>query len=57
MEEELQPKAKQCWFSFHKELQTGWSSGGIKRFIQTHSERKEFPVRLLKNWPLAELGS
>jgi hypothetical protein len=40
LEERLQPKAKPCWVTFHKGEVTGWSSGGMKRFVQLHSERK-----------------
>ncbi|CZR53579.1 uncharacterized protein PAC_03459 [Phialocephala subalpina] len=40
LEERLKPKVKPCWFSFHKGMETGWSSGGMKRFMQVHSERK-----------------
>lgn len=40
LEERLQPKTKPCWFTFHKGTETGWSSGGMKRFVQVHSERK-----------------
>jgi hypothetical protein len=40
LEERLQPKVKPCWVTFHKGEVTGWSSGGMKRFVQLHSERK-----------------
>ncbi len=40
LEERLQPKVRPCWVTFHKGEQTGWSSGGMKRFLQLHSERK-----------------
>ncbi|KUJ08952.1 uncharacterized protein LY89DRAFT_690522 [Mollisia scopiformis] len=40
LEERLKPRVRPCWFSFHKGQETGWSSGGMKRFLQMHSERK-----------------
>ncbi len=40
LEERLQPRVKPCWVTFHKGTETGWSSGGMKRFVQLHSERK-----------------
>ncbi|PMD38644.1 hypothetical protein L207DRAFT_634675 [Hyaloscypha variabilis F] len=40
LEDRLQPKVRPCWVTFHKGEQTGWSSGGMKRFLQLHSERK-----------------
>jgi hypothetical protein len=40
LEERLQPKVKPCWFTFHKGAPTGWSSGGLKRFVTMHTERK-----------------
>lgn len=41
LEERLQPRVKPCWVTFHKGKETGWSSGGMKRFVQVHSERKQ----------------
>lgn len=40
LEERLHPKVKPCWFTFHKGSETGWASGGLKRFVKVHSERK-----------------
>ena len=40
MEERLNPKVKPCWVTFHKGRESGWSSGGMKRFVQVHSERR-----------------
>jgi len=40
LEERLQPRVKPCWVTFHKGEETGWSSGGMKRFVQLHSDRK-----------------
>ncbi|KAE9362845.1 hypothetical protein N431DRAFT_391394 [Stipitochalara longipes BDJ] len=42
LEDRLQPKVRPCWVTFHKGEETGWSSGGMKRFLQLHSERKGF---------------
>lgn len=39
LQERLKPKSKPCWFSFHKGIETWWSSGGMKRFMQMHSQR------------------
>ena len=39
--ERLQPRVRPCWVTFHKGLPTGWSSGGMKRFVQVHKERKK----------------
>ena len=41
LEDRLQPKVRPCWVTFHKGEETGWSSGGMKRFLQLHSERKD----------------
>lgn len=40
LEEYLQPKVKPSWVTFHKGHQTGWASGGMKRFLQLHSEKR-----------------
>ena len=40
LEERLQPKVKPCWFTFYKGAETGWSSGGLKRFVAMHTDRK-----------------
>jgi hypothetical protein len=40
LEERLRPRTKPCWITFHKGSETGGSSGGLKRFVQVHSERR-----------------
>jgi hypothetical protein len=40
LEERLQPRTKPGWITFHKGSETGGSSGGMKRFVQVHTERK-----------------
>jgi hypothetical protein len=40
LEDRLQLKVKPCWVTFHKGEVTGWSEGGIKRFVGLHEKKK-----------------
>jgi hypothetical protein len=33
-------EVKPCWITFHKGEVTGWSEGGIKRFVGLHEKKK-----------------
>jgi hypothetical protein len=40
LEERLAPRVKPSWITFHRGHPTGSASGGMKKFIQAHSERR-----------------
>ena len=40
LEDRLAPRTKPSWITFHRGHATGSASGGMKRFVQAHSERK-----------------
>jgi hypothetical protein len=39
LQERLHPRVKPSWITFHRGHPTGSSSGGIKKFIDTHSTK------------------
>jgi len=40
LEQRLKPRVKPSWVTFHRGNQTGCASGGMKKFVLAHSERR-----------------